>query len=256
MNLIDRIHTRHPFKGSRRIRDDVVEVLGKKVNRKRVQRLMRVMGIIAIYPKPKTTKPGKGPEHKVFPYLLRGVEVTRPNQVWATDITYLPMARGFAYLVAIMDVYSRRILSWRLSNTMDTRFCVDALEEAMERFGKPEIFNSDQGSQFTSNAFTSVLLDAGIKVSMNGRGSWRDNVFAERFWWTLKFEEVYLRAYDDVREAREFISNYMRFYNTERKHSSLEKRTPVDAYERLALAAPATPPLPKPVQPHVQTVSL
>lgn len=256
MHLIDKIHVQHPFKGSRRITKDLQKLHGRRVSRKRVRRLMLKMGISAIYPKPRTTKAGRGPGHKVFPYLLRGVDISAANAVWAADITYIPMARGFCYLVAIMDVHSRRILAWRLSNTLDSRFCVEALEEALVHFGRPTIFNTDQGAQFTANAFTSALQAAGVQISMDGRGAWRDNVFIERFWWTLKHEEVYLRAYDSVWEARQCISNYLDYYNADRFHSSLEDQTPVEAYTRSLPAAKATLLLPGPSQPQAQVMSL
>ena len=194
MDLIDRISTAEPYKGARRLVVDLKHDHGLVVNRKRMTRLMQKAGITPVYPKPKTTQPGKGKQHKVFPYLLRDVIIGASNDVWAADITYLPMARGFAYLVAIMDVRSRKLLSWRLSNSMDVDFCLEALKEAMGRYGKPRFFNTDQGAQFTTPKFFKILTDAGVKVSMNGRGAWRDNVFVERFWWSLKFEEVYLRA--------------------------------------------------------------
>lgn len=256
MHLIDKIHVKHPFKGSRRITRDLRELHEQTVNRKRVRRLMLRMGISAIYPRPKTTKIGRGAGHKVFPYLLNGLDIAAANDVWSADITYIPMARGFCYLVAIMDVASRRILAWRLSNTMDARFCVEALEEALTRYGTPSIFNTDQGAQFTADAFTSGLQAAGVRISMDGRGAWRDNVFIERFWWTLKHEEVYLKAYDSVWDARQGISNYISFYNAERSHSSLQDRTPVDAYTRSQPAAPASLPLPAPNQSQAQARSL
>ena len=212
MRLIDEIHLKRPFYGSRRIQDDLQD-LGHSVNRKKVQRLMRQMGITALYPKANTSRPGKG--HKIYPYLLTGLSIDRPNQVWATDISYLPMARGFVYVVAIMDWYSRKVLAWRVSNTMDADFCVEALEEAIRRYGAPDIFNTDQGAQFTSDAFTGVLKDADIRISMDGKGRWVDNVFVERLWRSLKYEEVYLKAYDTVAEARLGIGNYFRFYNRE-----------------------------------------
>ncbi len=193
MRLIDEIHLKRPFYGSRRIRDDL-QGLGYPVNRKKVQRLMRQMGIMALYPKRNTSRPGKG--HKIYPYLLKGLTIDRPNQVWATDLTYIPMARGFVYVVAIMDWYSRKVLAWRVSNSMDADPCVEALEEAISCYGVPDIFNTDQGSQFTSDAFTGVLKEAGIKISMDGKGRWVDNVFVERLWRSLKYEEVYLKAYD------------------------------------------------------------
>ena len=218
MRRIDEMHLKRPFYGSRRIRDWLWEE-GYDINRKRVQRLMRQMGMTALYPKKGTSRPGKG--HKIYPYLLKNLEVTHPNQVYCADITYIPMAKGFVYLVAIMDWYSRKVLSWRLSNTMDSDFCVDALEEAISRYGVPEIFNTDQGAQFTSEAFTSVLKEAEIKISMDGKGRWFDNVFVERLWRSVKYEEVYLRAYESVAEARSRIGDYFRFYNRERKHQSL-----------------------------------
>lgn len=254
MDLIDAIHTEEPYKGSRRLAVDLKEDHDLVVNRKRVVRLMRVMGITPVYPKPKTTQPGKGKQHRVFPYLLRDVIIGAANDVWAADISYVAMARGFAYLVAIMDVRSRKILSWRLSNSMDVEFCIEALKEALDRYGKPRIFNADQGAQFTSPKFHQILLDAGVKVSMNGRGAWRDNVFVERFWWTIKFEEVYLRAYEDLWEARHSIGAYMIRYNNQRRHSSLENKTPDSVYQKLLPAVPATPPLPVTEQPETQTV--
>lgn len=237
MRALDEIHLLRPFLGSRRLVDEL-QAKGFTVNRKRVLRLMRVMNLSPIYPKPKTSKPGCGAGHKIYPYLLDGLEIDRPNLVWAADITYIPMARGFAYLVGIIDVYSRRLLAWRLSNSMDVRFCLGALEEALERFGRPEIMNTDQGSQFTSQAFTSVLEAQNIRISMDGKGSWRDNVFIERFWWSLKYEHVYLHAYDDLRVARQGIGTYIEYYNHERQHSSLGKITPVQAYgQNLPVAA-------------------
>jgi len=228
MRLIDEIHLKRPFYGSRRVRDNL-EDLGHTVNRKKVQRLMRQMGIAALYPKANTSRPGKG--HKIYPYLLKGLTIDRPNHVWATDISYIPMAKGFVYVVAIMDWYSRRVLSWRVSNSMDADFCVDALEEAISRYGAPDIFNTDQGAQFTSDAFTGVLKAAGIQISMDGKGRWVDNVFVERLWRSLKYEEVYLKAYDSVAEARLGIGNYFRFYNCERRHQSLNRQTPDQVYE-------------------------
>ena len=223
MRLIDEIHLKRPFYGSRRVRDNLQD-LGYSVNRKKVQRLMRQMGIMALYPKRNTSRPGKG--HKIYPYLLKGLTIDRPNQVWATDLTYIPMAKGFVYVVAIMDWYSRKVLSWRVSNSMDADPCVEALEEAINRYGAPEIFNTDQGSQFTSDAFTGVLKAADIQISMDGKGRWVDNVFVERLWRSLKYEEVYLKAYDTVAEARKGIGNYFRFYNRERRHQSLDRQTP------------------------------
>ena len=227
MRVLDEVHLSHPFLGSRRLVDEL-QARGYSVNRKRVQRLMRLMGIEACYPKPRTSTPHQA--HKVYPYLLREVKPERANQVWVSDITYLPMAKGFAYLVAIMDLYSRKILSWRLSNTLDSRFCVEALEEALCKHGEPEIFNTDQGAQFTARAFTDVLEQHGVRISMDGKGRWVDNVFIERFWRSLKYEEVYLCAYDDLRQAEQGIIRYMRYYNLERRHSSLHKKTPQEVY--------------------------
>jgi len=188
---------------------------------------MRLMGLKAIYRQPRTSKPA--PENKIYPYLLRGLEINRPNQVWTADITYIPLARGFLYLVAIMDWHSRYVLSWRLSNTLDTSFCVEALKEALKK-GKPEIFNTDQGSQFTSEEFTGVLKYPNIKISMDGKGSYTDNIFIERLWRTVKYEEVYLKAYQDANEARYNIGKYLQFYDTERPHQSLGYRTPAEVY--------------------------
>jgi putative transposase len=227
MRLIDEIHLQRPFYGSRRTRDEL-EDRGHKVNRKRVQRLMRLMDLRALYPRRRTSQPGKG--HKIYPYLLRDLPVERVNQAWATDITYLPMAKGFMYLVAIMDWHSRRVLSWRVSNTLDTDFCIEALEEALQRFGAPEIFNTDQGSQFTSDAFTGVLKDHGIKISMDGKGRWIDNVFVERLWRSVKYEDLYLHAYETPTELRAGLARYFTFYNTRRRHSALDRRTPDAVY--------------------------
>ena len=229
LEAIDKIHTDKPFLGSRRIVDELDE-LELLANRKCVQRLMRLMGIEAIYPRPRTSRPSAGAGHRVFPYRLAGVEISRPNQVWVADVTFIPMRAGFAYLVAIMDVYSRKVLAWRLSNTQSARFCVDALREAITLFGTPEIFNSDQGSQFTSSAFTSVLEAHGVTISMDGRGRWIDNVFIERFWRSLKYEEVYLHAYENLSEARTGIGRYMLYYNGDRKHASLGRKTPDSVY--------------------------
>jgi putative transposase len=227
MRRIDEIHLKLPFYGNRRIRDQLHRE-GYKVNRKKVRRLMRLMGISALYPRRRTSKPGKG--HKIYPYLLKDLSIDRPNQVWASDITYIPMARGFLYLVAILDLYSRKVLSWRLSNTLDPEFCVTALEEALRRYGTPEIFNTDQGSQFTSEAFIDVLKDADIRISMDGKGRWIDNVFIERVWRSLKYEEVYLKAYESVAEARRGIGDYFQFYNQERPHYALARFTPDEVY--------------------------
>ena len=227
MHRIDEMHLKRPFYGSRRIRD-WLEDEGHTVNRKRVQRLMRQMGITAIYPKACTSKPGKG--HKIYPYLLRNRVIDSPNQVWAADLTYIPMAKGFVYLVAIMDWHSRRVLSWRVSNSMDSDFCVEALEEALGRYGSPEIFNTDQGSQFTSEAFTGVLKEANVDISMDGKGRWMDNVFVERLWRSVKYEEVYLKAYETVAEARAGIGTYLEFYNSERRHQGINRQTPDRVY--------------------------
>jgi len=227
MTLIDRCHLKYPFYGSRRIRDWLGDQ-GHTVNRKHVQRLMRTMGLAALYPKRNLSRANQ--THKVYPYLLKGLVIDRPNQVWATDITYIPMARGFVYLLAIMDWYSRRVLAWRVSNTMDVHFCIDALEEAIETHGPPEIFNTDQGSQFTSEAFTDVLKQHGIRISMDGKGRWVDNVFVERLWRSVKYEEVYLRAYDSILDARQSLGRYFAFYNAQRRHQSLDRQTPDNVY--------------------------
>ena len=227
MKRIDRLHLELPFAGARMLRD-LLRQEGHKVGRSKVARLMRLMGIEALYRKPKTTK--RHPGHKVYPYLLRNLAVTRPNQAWAMDITYLPMARGFVYLAAVVDWYSRRVLSWKVSTTMDVHFCLEAVEEAMERHGKPEIMNTDQGSQFTSQAFTGLLKDNDIQISMDGKGAWRDNVFVERLWRSVKYEEVYLHAYDTVSAARAGLDRYFRFYNSRRPHSSLDRQTPDQFY--------------------------
>lgn len=227
MRLIDEIHLRLPFYGSRRIRDEL-EDSGHAVNRKRIQRLMRQMGLRALYPRQRTSQPGKG--HKIYPYLLRDLSIEHANHVWATDISYIPMAKGFMYLVAIMDWYSRRVLSWRVSNTLDTDFCIEALEEALQRFGAPEIFNTDQGTQFTSEAFTGVLKSHDIDISMDGKGRWVDNVFVERLWRSVKYEDVYLHAYETPTELRAGLARYFTFYNTRRRHSALDRRTPDAVY--------------------------
>lgn len=234
MKRIDELHLKYPFYGSRKLALELRNE-GRVTNRKRVQRLMRLMDIASVAPQPNTSKPA--PEHMTYPYLLRNVTVSRPNQVWAADITYIPMAHGFVYLVAIMDWYSRRVLSWRVSTTMETDFCISALQEALERFGPPEVFNTDQGAQFTSDAFTGELLDRGIKVSMDGRGRYLDNIFVERLWRSLKYEEVYLYAYDTVAEARERIGVYFNFYNDDRFHAALGNQTPAAFYEGLVPAA-------------------
>jgi putative transposase len=226
MKLIDRQYLLTPFFGSRKM---AVWLAGQGyvVNRKRVRKMMRLMGLRAIYRRPRTSKPAPG--HKIYPYLLGGTKITRPDQVWAADITYIPMARGFLYLVAIIDWYTRYVLSWRLSNTLDADFCVEALEEALRK-GTPEIFNTDQGSQFTGEAFTGLLERRGIKVSMDGKGSYSDNLFIERLWRTVKYEEVYLKAYQDGTDARRGLDSYFAFYNGERPHQALSYRTPAEAY--------------------------
>jgi len=245
MRRIDKLHLEYPFAGSRMLRD-LLRGEGVEIGRDLVTTLMRRMGIEAIYRKPNTSKAALG--HKIYPYLLRGLKIERPNQVWARlaqgsvrrsrmewqdegmDITYIPMARGFVYLAAVVDWFSRRVLSWRLSITMDVDFCLEAADEAIAGYGRPESFNTDQGSQFTSAAFTGLLLENAIAVSMDGRGAWRDNVFVERLWRSVKYEEVYLRAYDSVGEARASLSRYFIFYNTKRPHSSLDARTPERFY--------------------------
>jgi putative transposase len=233
MRLIDEEYTRHPFYGSRKLTRWLVEQ-GEEVNRKRVQRLMRLMGLEAIYPKPRLSQGGAG--HRLFPYLLRGVKVTRPDQVWSTDITYVPLATGFMYLAAIIDWYSRCVLAWRLSNTLDGSFCLEMLEEAL-RHGRPEIFNTDQGVQFTAAAFTGRLEAAGVQVSMDGRGRCLDNVFVERLWRTVKYEDIYLYRYESVLELQRGLQRYFPFYNSERLHQSLDYRTPAAVYgARLVVA--------------------
>lgn len=227
MRQVDKLHTEFPFAGSRMLRR-LRAIDGSKVGRRHVKTLMRRMGIEALYRRPRTTKPAPG--HKIYPYLLRGIEITRPNQVWAMDITYVPMAKGFVYLAAVLDWFSRRVLSWRVSITMEAAFCVETLEDALARHGKPEIFNTDQGSQFTCAAFTDVLAKSEIRISMDGKGAWRDNVFVERLWRSVKNEEVYLRAYDSVSDARQSIGRYLDLYNRRRPHSSLDGRTPDQAY--------------------------
>ncbi len=227
MKLIDAQYLKTPCWGSRSMRNHLRR-LGCKINRKRVQRLMRIMGLEAIYPKPKTSRPH--PEHKVFPYLLRGLKIERPNQVWTSDITYIPMRRGFMYLVAVMDWYSRKVLSWRLSNTLDSSFCVEALQEAIQQYGKPEIFNTDQGAQFTSKAFTAVLKDRNVQISMDGRGRALDNIFIERLWWTLKYHYIYLNSFDNGTELRKGLLQWFTFYNQERFHQSLDNQTPDEVY--------------------------
>jgi putative transposase len=227
MRRMDELHMELPFAGARMLRD-LLAAEGSKIGRRHVTTLMHKMGIEAVYRRPSTTKPAPG--HKIYPYLLRGLTIDRPNQVWATDITYIPMARGFVYLCVVMDWSSRRILAWRLSNTMEAEFCVETLEDALARHEKPGIFNTDQGSQFSSAAFTGVLIRNEISISMDGKGAWRDNVFVERLWRTVKYEEVYLWAYDDVPAARASIGRYLGFYNTRRPHTALDRRTPDQAY--------------------------
>jgi putative transposase len=227
MRQLDRLHLEFPFAGSRLLRG-LLAAEGCKTGRRHVKTLMRRMGIEALYRRPRTTKPEPG--HKIYPYLLRGVQVMRPNQVWAMDITYITMARGFVYLAVVLDWFSRRVLSWRVSITMEAAFCVEALEDALARHGKPEICNTDQGSQFTGAAFTGVLIKNGIAISMDGKGAWRDNVFVERLWRSVKYEEVYLKAYDTASEARASIGRYLDFYNRRRPHSSLDGNTPDHAY--------------------------
>ncbi len=236
MRQMDELHLEFPFAGSRMLRD-LLNQDGIKIGRRRVTTLMKRMGIEAIYRKPNTSKPAPG--HKIYPYLLREMVVDTPDKVWAMDITYVPMARGFVYLAAVVDWFSRRVLSWRLSITMEAGFCIEALDEAIARHGRPEIFNTDQGAQFTGHDFTGVLNKAGIAISMDGKGAWRDNVFVERLWRSIKYEEIYLRAYDTVSEARASIGRYLTFYNSRRPHSSLDRQTPDQAYfnRRLQTAA-------------------
>lgn len=226
MKLIDQQYLKTPFYGSRRMTDFLNE-LGSKVNRKHVQRLMRLMSIEALYPKPNTSRPNKG--HKVYPYLLRNLKVTKPNQVWAIDVTYIPMQKGFLYLVAIIDWYSRYIISWKLSNSLDKDFCIKALQDALKT-GKPEIFNSDQGCQFTSTNFTDVLKENSIQISMDGKGRCIDNIFIERFWRSLKYEEVYLKAYANGLEAKTSIGQWINFYNNERPHQGLQSKKPKQVF--------------------------
>jgi len=227
MRRLDELHLDYPFAGSRMLRD-ILRGEGIAIGRPHVATLMKHMGIEAIYRRPNTSKPAPG--HKIYPYLLRGLTVERPNQVWAMDITYIPMARGFVYLAAVVDWFSRRVLAWRLSITMAADFCLDAVEEALAKHGRPEIFNTDQGSQFTSTEFAGLLQDNEIAISMDGKGSWRDNVFVERIWRSVKYEEVYLRAYESVSDARASIGRYLDFYNGKRPHSSLDRQTPDQVY--------------------------
>ena len=227
MRIIDEQYLETPFYGSRSMRNHIRR-LGWTINRKPIQRLMRLMGLQAIYPKPRTTKPH--PQNKVYPYLLRGLKINRPDQVWAADITYVPMSRGFMYLVAIMDWHSRKVLSWRVSNSMDADFCVEALEEAIDKYGCPEIFNTDQGCQFTSESFINVLKRNNIKISMDGRGRFQDNIFIERLWWTVKYQYLYLRAFDDGKELNKGLKKWFQYYNQDRFHQSLEDWTPDEIY--------------------------
>ena len=234
MRFVDELFMEKPFFGSRQI----VRVLRRQgycVGRKRIRRLMRKMGIQAIYQRPRTSQPH--PEHRIYPYLLRDLKIDRPNQVWCADITYIPLRKGYLYLVAIMDWYSRRVLSWRLSNTLDASFCTEALDEALELYGPPEIMNTDQGSQFTSLEFTQTLKDAGVKISMDGRGRWMDNVFIERLWRTLKYECIYLHELETGSQAREMIGTWVGHYNDERPHSSLEDKTPTEVYFNLEIGS-------------------
>ena len=235
MRRIDELHLEHPFAGGRMMRD-MLSQENIFSGRRHVATLMRRMSIEALYRKPNTSR--RHPRHLVYPYLLRGLQVTSPNQVWAMDITYIPMARGFVYLAVVIDWFSRKVLAWRVSITIDTAFCVEAVEEALARYGAPDIFNTDQGSQFTSGTFTGLLKGNGIRVSMDGRGSWRDNVFIERLWRSVKYEEVYLRAYESVSEARTGLDRYFEFYNSKRPHSSLGRMTPDQFYNK-PLSAPA-----------------
>jgi len=232
MRLIDEQYLKTPVFGSRSMVKHLRR-LGHKVNRKRVQRLMRLMGIEAVYPRPNTSRPHT--EHKIYPYLLRNMEITHPNQVWAADITYIPLRRGFMYLVAVMDWYSRKVLSWRVSNSLDADFCVAALEEAIRNHGRPEIFNTDQGCQFTSNDFTWVLYANRIKISMDGRGNFRDNIFIERLWWTVKYHYLYLHAFEGGSDLRNGLKEWFRFYNEDRFHQSLNDKTPDEVYYDLKL---------------------
>jgi putative transposase len=227
MRVIDEIHLKYPFYGSRKVRDELRDK-GYQIGRGHVRTLMRKMDIHALYQKPRLSVPH--PSHKVYPYLLRGLDITHANHVWVTDICYLPMARGFCYLVGVMDWASRRVLAWRLSNTLDPSFCTEALEEAIQRYGTPEIFNTDQGSQFTSEAFTGILARHGIKISMDGKGRWMDNVFIERLWKSVKYEDIYLKAYNSIAEARRGLGDYFDFYNQRRRHQGLDNRIPDEVY--------------------------
>ena len=227
MRRIDELHLEYPFAGARMLRD-LLALAGVAVGRKHIATLMRRMGIEAIYRKPNTSR--RHPKHPIYPYLLRHLKIDRPNQVWAMDITYIPMAKGFVYLAAVIDWHTRRVLAWRVSISMETDFCIEAVEDALHRYGKPEIFNTDQGSQFTSLAFTDLLKRNDIAISMDGRGCWRDNVFVERLWKSVKYEEVYLHAYDSVSHAKTALGCYLDFYNARRPHSSLDRKTPDQVY--------------------------
>lgn len=227
MRQIDELYLKWPFYGSRRLGEELRQ-RGYGVNRKRVQRLMRQMGLRAVYPKPRTSQPGAG--HKIYPYLLNGLTIDRPNQVWASDICYVPMAKGFMYLTVIMDWYSRRVLAWRVSNTLDVAPCIAALEEAVARYGVPEIFNTDQGAQYTSEAFTAVLRRHEVQISMDGKGRWVDNVFVERLWRSVKYEDIYLRAYETPAVLRTGLIHYFQFYNAQRRHQTLNRQTPDAVY--------------------------
>ena len=227
MRLIDEEYTRHPFYGSRQMRN-YLRRLGYRVNRKRVQRLMRLMGLVSVAPKPNTSRPAPG--HKIYPYLLRGLSIERPNQVWCTDLTYIRLAHGFVYLTAVMDWHSRYVLSWEVSVTMEESACVSALESALRRHPQPEIFNSDQGSQFTGQTFTQVLKDHGIQISMDGKGRATDNIMIERLWRSVKYEEIYLKEYHSVQELVQALKRYFEFYNHQRPHQSLDGSTPAEAY--------------------------
>lgn len=230
MRRIDELHLKHPFAGARMLRD-LLRLEGIQVGRRHVSTLMKIMGIEALYRRPNTSR--KHPENPVFPYLLRGLEITRANQVWAMDITYIPMRKGFVYLAAVLDWATRRVLSWRLSNSLTTDFCIEAVEEAIQRYGAPEIFNTDQGSQFTSTDFVGLIKGQGIQLSMDGKGRWVDNVFVERLWKSVKYEEVYLHAYDSISQARQGLQSYFKFYNERRPHSSLDGNTPDSVYFNL-----------------------
>lgn len=232
MRQIDELYLKWPFYGSRRMSEELRQ-RGYVLNRKRVQRLMRQMGLRAVYPKPRTSQPGAG--HKIYPYLLTGLTIDRPNQVWASDICYVPMAKGFMYLTVIMDWYSRRVLAWRVSNTLDAEPCSAALEEALARYGVPEIFNTDQGAQYTSEAFTAVLRRHDVKISMDGKGRWVDNVFVERLWRSVKYEDIYLRAYETPAVLRMGLTHYFQFYNAQRRHQTLNRQTPDAVYFKDAI---------------------